>query len=253
VNTLTIQEVNVSNTTAAGIHLTNLLGTATFEDLSVIGSGTHNVLIENSAGTAIIGLTNSTVNSAGSGDGFAVIGTGSAGITLNVTDNTFIHNNASQLKAHARGNSTVDANIIGNAFDGNPALPGNVGVDLAVRDGAGLTFDVIGSGANPQTFQPFRSQVINVFASGGGIASGRVNGNTVLGSAFGAGVRAVAEVTDVSGLNPSITIEVDGNTISGVQGGGLAGIHIEARDGSNGLSGTAAIDATVTNNDVYPI
>jgi hypothetical protein len=76
-----------------------------------------------------------------------------------------------------------------------------------------------------------------------------VSSNTITGSSFGSGIRAVAQVTDVNGFNPSITIDIDNNDID-LQGGGLAGIHIEARDGTNGLIGTATIEATVTNNDV---
>jgi hypothetical protein len=233
-----------------GMHFINLLGTVSFDNVSVTGSDTRNVLVENNTGTANISAANSTFNTATREDGFAVIGGGTANITFNVSDSSFTENNAVQLKAHAEDSSTIDASFSGNAFDGNPAVTGNVGVDLAVRDGANLTFDVIGTLANPQTFQPFRSHAINVFASGGGTASGRVNGNTITESSFGAGIRVVAQATDVNGFNPSITIEIDGNNISNVQGGGVAGIHIEARDGTNGLTGVATIDATVTGNDV---
>ncbi|MCA9922998.1 MAG: hypothetical protein KC421_11530, partial [Anaerolineales bacterium] len=214
----------------------------------------RNVLIENNTGTAVINLTNSTINTAQNEDGFFVIGGSNGGnnanITLNVTDSSFTHNGAGQLKAHAEDSSTVDVNITGNDFDGQPDVVGDFGIDLAVRDNANLTFDVIGTGANPQTFQPIRSHAINVYASGGGTASGTIDGNVIQESRVGAGVRVVAQVTDVVGFNPSITIAVQNNTISNIQGAGLGGIHIESRDGTSGLSGTANVQATLNNNSV---
>ncbi|NIW47464.1 MAG: hypothetical protein GWN30_22815, partial [Gammaproteobacteria bacterium] len=245
VNALTVQEVNVTNANVNGIHITNLSGTGTFDNLSVIGSNTRNVLIENNTGTSNITVTNSTFNTAGSEVGLDILGLGTANITFSVSGSSFYRNNSVQLKALAEDNSTINATITGNTFEGNPAVTGNSGVDLVAVDTGTLTFTV-----SNNTFQPFRSHAINMLASGGGTASGRVNNNGINGSSLGAGIRVLSEVTDFNGFNPSITIEVDGNTISGVQGGGLAGIHIEARDGTNGLTGTATIDATVTNNNV---
>jgi uncharacterized repeat protein (TIGR01451 family) len=254
VNGLSISNTDVSNigdqNKENGMHFINLLGTVSLSNVSVVGSDTRNVLIENNTGTSNVTVTNSTFNTAGSEVGLDFLGLGTANITFSVTDSSFTDNNAPQIKALAEDNSVIDATITGNDFDGNPAVTGNSGVDLAAVDTGTLTFDVIGTVANPQTFQPFRSHAINVFASGGGSASGKVNGNTITGSAFGAGVHVVAQVTDFNGFNPSITIEIDGNNIDQIEGVGLAGIHIEARDGTNGLTGTAAIDATVTNNTV---
>jgi uncharacterized repeat protein (TIGR01451 family) len=253
VNGLSISDTNVVNigddNKENGMHFINLVGTVSFSDVSVIGSNTRNVLIENNTGTSNVTVTNSTFNTAGSEVGLDFLGLGMANITFSVTDSSFTDNNAPQLKALAEDNSVIGATISGNDFDGNPAVTGNSGVDLAAVDSGTLTFDVIGTLANPQTFQPFRSHAINIFASGAGTATGMVNGNTVLGSAFGSGIRAVAEVTDFNGLDPSITIEIDNNDINLV-GGGRAGIFIRAYDGSNSLTGTATVDATVTNNNV---
>ncbi|MGD8750619.1 MAG: DUF11 domain-containing protein [Anaerolineales bacterium] len=232
------------------MHFINLLGTVSFSNVSVDGSDTRNVLVENNTGTANITVANSTFNNAGSEVGLDFLGLGTADISFSVSGSSFYRNNSVQLKALAEDSSTIDATITSNTFEGNQAVTGNSGVDLDAVDMATLTFDVIGTVANPQTFQPFRSHAINVFASGGGTASGRVSGNTVLGSSFGAGVRAVAQVTDINGFNPSITIEIDGNTITDIQGAGLAGIHIVSRDGTSGLSGTANVQATINNNNV---
>ncbi len=148
-----------------------------------------------------------------------------------------------QLKVLAEDNSIIDVTITNSTFEGNPAVSGNSGVDLSAFDNGIITFDV-----SNNTFQPFRSQVVNIFASGGGTASGSVNFNTINGTSFGAGIRVVAQATGVA--SPTITVQIDGNNISGVQGGGLAGIHIEARDGNNTTTGTATIAATVNNNIV---
>ncbi len=240
-----IRGLNVGNTTVGLSNNSGPVGTLTINEVSIDGSTDRNVLIANNIGTATINVSNASFNTAGQ-VGFDILGSGTDDITLSVTSSSFYRNNSVQLKALAEDSSTIDATITGgNTFEGNPAVAGNVGVDLDAVDAGTLTFNVSNT-----TFQPFRSHAINIFTSGGGTASGRVNGNTILGSSLGAGIRVVSQVTDFNGFNPSITIQINGNTISGVQGAGLAGIHIDARDGTSGRTGAANIDAAVTNNNV---
>jgi hypothetical protein len=201
-------------------------------------------LIENNTGTSNITVTNSSFDNAVDETGFDVLGLSSANITFSVTGSSFYRNKSVQLKALADDNSIIDATITNNTFEGDPAVPGNSGVELVGFDAGSITFDVLNN-----TFQPFRSHPINIFASGAGAAEGFVSSNTITGSSFGSGIRAVAEVTDFNGFNPSITIDIDNNDID-LQGGGLAGIHIVARDGGANKTGTATIEATVTNNNV---
>ena len=254
VNGLSISNTDLTNignqNKENGMHFINLLGTVSFNNVSVVGSNTRNVLIENNTGTTNMTVANSTFNTAGSEVGLDFLGLGTANITFSVTDSSFTDNNSVQLKALAEDNAVINATITGNDFDGNPAVTGNSGIDLVAVDGGTLTFDVIGTAGNPQTFQPFRSTAINIFASGGGTARGRVNGNTILGSALGAGIKATASVTDVNGFNPSIIIGIDGNSISNIGGFGLAGIHIDSRDGSGGVTGTSNVQATINSNSV---
>lgn len=243
---LTLSELKVTNSGSNGIQLNNLSGSVSFDSVTVDGSSTRNVLIENNTGTANIAVTNSSFKHAGSEVGLDFHGQGTANITFSVSGSNFYRNNSVQLKALAEDSSTIDATINGsNSFEGNPAVTGNSGVDLDAVDAGTLTFNV-----SSNTFQPFRGQVVNVFTSGGGNATGKVIGNNILGSSLGAGVRAVSEVTDVNGFNPGIVIEIDGNTISNIGGAGLAGIHVESRDGSGGVTGTANVQATINNNNV---
>ncbi|MCB0257044.1 MAG: cadherin-like domain-containing protein, partial [Anaerolineae bacterium] len=206
VNGLSISNTDLTNignnSLENGMHFINLLGTVSFDNVSVVGSNTRNVLIENDTGVLNMTVANSTFNTAGSEVGLDFLGLGTANITFSVTDSSFTDNNSVQLKALAEDNAVINATITGNDFDGNPAVTGNSGIDLVAVDGGTLTFDVIGTAGNPQTFQPFRSTAINIFASGGGTARGRVNGNTILGSALGAGIKATASVTDVNGFKP---------------------------------------------------
>ena len=255
VNGLSISNTDVSNIgddqLENGMHIINLLGTVSFNNLNIDGSETRNVLIENNTGTANITVTNSTFNNttpANGEDGFHLIAGNSANVTLNVSDSSFIHNRGPQLKAHAEDGSTVNATITDNTFDGQPAIGGNTGVDLAVRDNANLIFNVSGTNLGDQIFQPIRGQVINIFAIGSGTASGRINRNDINGSDQASGVRVVSEVT-TSG-NPSVVVEIDGNDIDGVSGTGNAGINIISRDGAGGATGTADVQATINNNDV---
>jgi len=243
-NNVSLSNMNINSSNANGISGSNVFG-MNLNNIDVDGSTTRNVLIENNTGTSNITVTNSTFDNAGAETGLDFLGLSSANITFSVTGSSFYRNKSVQLKALAEDNSIIDATITNNTFEGNPAVSGNSGVELVGFDAGSITFDVLNN-----TFQPFRIHAINVFASGGGTASGSVNGNTVLGSAFGSGIRVVSQVTDFNGFNPSITIEIDGNTISGVQGVGGAGIHIEARDGTGGLTGVATIQANVHNNDV---
>ncbi len=235
-----------------GIQFLNLLGTNTFNNVTVDGSRTRNALIENVQGNSTINLTNSTIDNAVGEDGFFVKGASRSGnnatITFNVTDSSFTHNHSVQLKAHAEEGSVVDVNITGNDFDGEPTVVGNSGIDLAARDNAILTFDVTVTGSKPQTFAPLRSHAVNVFIFGGGSGNGTISGNTIQGSEMGAGVRAVAEVT-TSG-NPSLVIEVSNNVINNVKGVGLAGIDMRSRQGVAAATGVANIQATVNNNSV---
>ena len=97
--------------------------------------------------------------------------------------------------------------------------------------------------------QPLRIHAVNIFALGGGQATGRVTNNSILETNQGSGVRVVAEVT-TSG-NPTVIIDISDNTLADIVGDTvLAGIHLEARDGVGGATGTANIQATVNNNDV---
>lgn len=259
VNGLEITNSDISNIGAGispsgdkenGINMINLIGTVTFNNLTVIGSHTRNVMIENDSGTLNLTMQNSTINSAVGEDGFAYVGHSTAIANHTINSSTFSQNHAVQLKTHAEDTSTVDVNITGNTFTGDVTQVGNVGIDIVARDSANITFDVIGTLGTPQVFQPFRSQVINVYINGGGTGSGTVRGNTVNGSAYGAGVRAVSSVTNSN--NTSLVIDISDNTISGVQGVGLAGIHVEAEDGVTIplASGLASVHATISNNIV---
>ena len=255
VNGLSISNTDVSNIgndqLENGMHIINLLGTVNFNNLNIDGSETRNVLIENNTGTANITVTNSSFNnttSANGEDGFHLIGSSSANVTLNVNNSSFIHNHGPQLKAHAEDSSTVNATIVDNLFDGEPSIVGNTGLDLAVRDNADLIFNVSGTTLGDQVFQPIRGQVINVFALGNGTASGRINRNDINGSNQASGIRVVSSVT-TSG-NPNVTVEIDGNDIDGISGFGNAGIHIDSRNGVAAATGTANVQATINNNDV---
>ena len=240
---LSFMEINSSGIN--GINGINVNG-LTISNTDVEGSNTRNVLIDNNTGTSNVTVTNSTFDNAGSAVGLDIQGSGTANITLNVTGSSFTHNFAPQLKALADGSSTIDATITTSTFVGDSTISGNLGVDLDAFNNGQITFAV-----THNTFQPFRSHAINIFATGSGTATGRVDSNSVLGSKTGAGIRVVAEATGVN--SPSITVQIDSNNISNVRGGGLAGIHIEARDGNIATTGTATVAATVNNNIVSTV
>jgi uncharacterized repeat protein (TIGR01451 family) len=97
VNGLSISTTDVSNigdqNKENGMHFINLLGTVSFSNVSVVGSNTRNVLIENNTGTSNVTVTNSTFNTAGSEVGLDFLGLGTANIAFSVTDSSFTDNN----------------------------------------------------------------------------------------------------------------------------------------------------------------
>lgn len=230
-----------------GLHIINLLGSNSWTTVNISGSRTRNVLIENNRGNSTITVSGSTFNNAVLEDGFHVIGGSASGqnatINLTVQNSTFSQNHSVQLKVHAEDTSTVTANLTNNPITGIVNQVGNFGVDLAARDTADLNFTVSGS-----TFNSVRSHDINLFVFGGGGAVGTISGNTLNGSAVGAGIRVIAEVT--TNLNPTITINIANNDINAIAGAGLAGIDIRARRGVVSATGLANIQATVNNNQV---
>jgi hypothetical protein len=242
-NNVSLSNMNINSSGSNGINGINVFG-MNLNNVDVDGSTTRNVLVNNNTGTSTVTVTNSTFDNAGAETGLDFLGESSASITFSVTGSSFFRNNSVQLKALADDNSIIDATISNNTFEGNPGVSGNSGIDLVGFDAGSITFNVLNN-----IFQPFRSHPINIFSSGGGTAEGFVSFNTITGSAFGSGIRVVAQVTDFNGFDPSIIIDINNNDID-LLGFGLAGIHIEARDGSGSLTGTATIEATVTNNDV---
>ncbi len=244
----TITGSNIGNENKEnGLHVINLVGTNPWTTVNISGSRTRNVLIENNRGTSAITVNSSTFNNAVLEDGFHVIGGSASGqnaiINLTVQNSTFSQNHSVQLKAHAEDNSTVTFGMANNTINGIANQVGNFGVDLVARDTADLNLDVTNS-----TFNTMRSHDINLFVSGGGGAVGTISGNILNGSAVGAGIRVIAEVT--TNANPTIVVNIANNDINAIAGTGLAGIDIRARRGVLGATGLANIQATVNSNQV---
>uniref|UniRef100_UPI00260921DA beta strand repeat-containing protein n=1 Tax=Acaryochloris sp. IP29b_bin.137 TaxID=2969217 RepID=UPI00260921DA len=178
------------------------VGTAT---ISGVTASTLNLTIN--TGTADIDVFNNTFNGATLNGLLDLNTSGSANVRIDVVDNTF---NSGSLQSTGiefvmDNSSQIDFNIIGN--------------DIDVNSGNGVEFVAIGSPT----------------------LEGRVNTNTInINSGGGSGIAFTA--TAVGSVNPTVILEIDGNTISAVSGPSEAGIRLR--------SGRGTFDVTVNNNTI---
>ena len=226
----------------AGLHFTNLLGTASITSSTVSNHPEDNARILNSSGTlsqlTITGSTFRDTDTASPGNnGLLIQGDGSASITGDINSSSFLRNRANGVQVINNGSGTVDVEIGTTAactFQNN-----NVGANIAHNGAGSLAFDVFNSSFSAPTLAGAASPInLNKATAGTGTMSGTVSGNTITNanSASGPGIRV-----NGNGVGGTLTTLIQSNNISQVAN---RGIEVIARDGSNTLN------ATITNNVV---
>ena len=240
----------------AGLHFTNLAGTAAITRTLVSNHLEDNARFVNSSGTlSQLSITDSTFRDTDTvspgNDGLLIEADGTASITADVLGSTFLRNRANGLQVITGGSGVADVEVddsgtAQSSFDDN-----NIAVNIAHNSSGALAFDVRdltidGLNVAPGTGGSASPINLNLGACATTTMSGTVSGNTLTNSnsTTGPGIRVTGNgPTPPSCPGPAgtMTVAIDANLISQVAN---RGIEIIARDGSN------RINATVTNNNV---
>ena len=278
-NTVTLDNINISGTTAQeGINgnnvsaftlsnstMTNcgtsgtieegcvkmreLTGTCSISESDLSFPGADVVEIVNTAGPALtLNVANSTFRdsqSSSSGNtGLQARSQGTASMVLNVTNSSFLRIRTVGLQATAINSASNDVDVTNSTFDTTPGTM--IGLDLDADNTGTLAFNVQN---NPKIWAS-NGPAINVFGDTNATINGRINNNpdvrvvTHVGGNVGSGIRA--------NINKDATakIEVKNNVVN--IGSDDAGIDLSAigKTTANPGGATDSLDATVTGNSV---
>ena len=233
-------------TDEAGLHFTNLAGTAEIARTLVANSPEDNARILNSIGTlSQLNVTDSTfrdTDTVSPGNNGLLIQADGGSITADVLGSTFLRNRANGLQVITNGTGSMNVEVDDSAAAQSTFDDNNIGVSIAhnssgtfayaVRD---LTID--GLNVAPGTGGSASPININLASAATTPMVGTVSGNTLTNSnsTTGPGIRMIGNGS------ATMTSLVNANTISQVAN---RGIEVIARDGSN------RVNATVTNNSV---
>jgi hypothetical protein len=228
-NSLNIDAGNEDNENAfffGTLNSTNLSGTLTISNSVTREFVNDGLVVRNNTGALTINLTNNTFfdnddedDAAGPGFGVNAVlieGSGTAGIVLNATGNTFDTIEGEAIQYEAEGSGVNDVNIIGNTMT-NPAANSNfeVGggitliVDTSVAGApATLTFDIQGNYFN---LIPDDASVI----VGEGNLQGRIGGDVAANQSGPGGANQGNTIKQLGSSNgcagDGIRLDDDGN------------------------------------------
>jgi hypothetical protein len=226
INTVTIRDNAIANSTQRGIWLTNVTGKVMITDNSIDttgGIGNSGFVLENTTESVELTIarnriTNTTNNAIGIGL------TNTAEGTANISDNTLSGNQLNGISVGfddtAQGTFTINNNTISNS--------GNVGIAAQTLGNSTSTLTI-----NNNTVSGNGAEGIGAGISGNSTSTLTINNNTVSGNG------TVGIASQISG-NSTSTLTIDNNTVSD---NGTVGIGIN-------LNEFATSTATITNNTV---
>jgi hypothetical protein len=226
INTVTIRDNAIANSTQRGIWLTNVTGKVMITDNSIDttgGIGNSGFVLENTTESVDLTIarnriTNTTNNAIGIGL------TNTAEGTANISDNTLSGNQLNGISVGfddtAQGTFTINNNTISNS--------GNVGIAAQTLGNSTSTLTI-----NNNTVSGNGAEGIGAGISGNSTSTLTINNNTVSGNG------TVGIASQISG-NSTSTLTIDNNTVSD---NGTVGIGIN-------LNEFATSTATITNNTV---
>ncbi|GAB4153164.1 MAG: hypothetical protein Fur005_04030 [Roseiflexaceae bacterium] len=212
-----------------GLDFTNTTGSVSIINSTVTGSFTNNILFTQNSGTlnslTIAGSTISNTNATSGDQGILInlppASTGSI-TTLNVSNNTINNNRGAGIHVNAEGTSSVGAFL----FNSNMLNSNDIGVNISSNVSGDINFAV-----ENNTIITARLGVnLANNSAADSFLQGRVNANSMtLINQIG--------LWAVSDDNGRITIEVNGNTISGFND---SAISIESRNGNGNVQATVS-------------
>jgi hypothetical protein len=234
-----------------GIEMTQLSGSGGITNSTVSGSAEHNVIITNDTANLtsfnVTGSTFSTTNFTTGDDGFQVLDTGSASMTVSVTGCTFTDNKGDHFQAATDADATGPMNI---TFNNNTLTTTTANDPLVI--GGGITINTSGSTditfqVNNNNIQQAFDDAININLDPGSLAGASMNG-TISGNTIGtagvvdSGSESSNDITVASKGRGTTTISVTNNTIR--EWGNGFGVFVGTTEGSSNVT------ATVTGNSV---
>ncbi len=249
---------NVSSPFNDGSMIFNgLTGTSSITASTIRGGHQRNVNVDNSSGTLNLTVNGNTIkrtSDAAGDDGFHLEADTSANVTVAITNNTFARHGGDHINLSLVNNAVVDATITGNTLHGNYAgtPEGNhpIGLGqgifiLGASFNGTFTYEVSGNGTVGVPFRGNRQGGAIHVNKGSGTAtfSGSIENNVIGDPAIaGSGSsEAFGIIVGARGAGGSHTTLINNNLVREYFD---RGIVLEAGEGS------AALNATVTNNTV---
>ena len=241
--------IGTGNTGDNGLDFIDLLGTASISNSAITGSFHNNVIIRNSTGT-LSGLTVTGANinnnvSATDGDGFLFEASGTANMSVNVSNSTFSAHQGDHFQAAALNSGVLNVIFSGNTLSGGHAAALGQGITVNAATGppapfyvGSVTYDLAGNTINGAI-----SNAIFVGlgpSAAGSSMVGKIRNNIIgtSGLALSCSTQAAGVYVDARG-NGTFTSSVTGNTIRQCAD---RGILSEAGDGDS------VLNLTVTGN-----
>ena len=245
INNSTIQnqgDATTVNSTEGAMRFQNLTGTSSFTNSTFRVSAVKSMDAMNNTGTLNLTITGSTFSENQVGTGADLVffrAQTTANVTMNVVNSTFTKMRTAGLAFISQNTAVANVNVTGSSFDPVAPTAGRA-IDLSSNNTAALNFNI---NNNPKIYA-IGGIAINLFAISSSVMQGRINNNPdiKLGGPVTAGSGIVGQVND----NATSTLEVIGNTISGI--GNDRGIRMVSEIGSTSPAGR--LDATITGNSV---
>jgi hypothetical protein len=236
---------DTQNGSEAGLRFNELLGTCAITNSTISGSSEDNIRMTPASGVltnlAISGSSISSCAAPVACNGLALIATGTADLTFNVTGTTFQSNKSSAFLISISNNSKANVNVSSSNFNDN-----TLGVDLSNALNADLTFNITGNTLLRQANNAINiisgTTATNAAQLRGTVSNNIIGDNTVnSGSrdAFGIGIDADGDVDAI--------IAVTNNTIKHTD---FEGIFAESAFDDDADAETGKLDLTVTGNTV---
>jgi VCBS repeat-containing protein len=196
----------------SGLKFGTLSGTNTITNTTVSGTNGDNMRVDMASGSMTLNITSSTFgpNPVGTGaNGIALVGTGTAGMTVTCTTCTFSGNQASGFLTSFANSATYAVTMTGATFSSN-----NIGFDFGIGGSTG-SFSLTGS-----TFTNHTTNAINVISDAAStsstkLTSGTISSNTITTVSGGNGI-----AVDMRG-DAGAAVTISNNTVSGTQARGI--------------------------------